>query len=204
MLIIGLTGGIASGKSTVARMLEKKGAFLLDADHIAKEVVRPGEAAWHEIVEWLGASITGPGGALDRRRLSELIFADPGARRRLEAIVHPRVFETLARETAKIRRRSPSAVLIYDVPLLIESKMDELVDLVLLVYVPPEVQLKRLQKRDNLSAAEALSRVRAQMSLEEKRACADYIIDNRGSRGKTLRQVNCFWAGLQSRPGAAE
>lgn len=204
MLIIGLTGGIASGKSTVARMLEQKGAFLLDADRFAREAVRPGEAAWSEIVEWLGPAITGPGGALDRQRLGELIFADPDARRRLEAIVHPRVFEAFSKGAEQIRHRHPSAVIIYDVPLLIESKMDQQVDLVLLIYVPRAVQLERLQIRDSLTAVEALVRVQSQMCLEEKRTYADLIIDNRGSRAETLRQVDCVWAGLRHWPKRAE
>lgn len=198
MIIVGLTGGIASGKSTVARMLQEKGALLLDADRIAREVVLPGTAAWSELKAWLGPSVIGPGGAVDRERLGELVFADPAARQRLNAIVHPRIFEIFSRRTEEIRRRQPSAVLVYDVPLLIESKMNRLVDLVLLVYVPPQVQRRRLQKRDNLSPAETASRLRAQMPLEEKRAYADIIIDNRGSLESTRGQVDCFWAGLRN------
>ena len=198
MIIVGLTGGIASGKSTVARMLEEKGAFLIDADRVAREVVLPGTEAWRELKAWLGPSIIGPGGAVDRERLGELVFTDSAARQRLNAIVHPRVFEIFARRTEEIRRRQPSAVLVYDVPLLIESKMNRLVDLVLLVYVPTGIQRRRLQKRDSLSSAETASRLRAQMPLEEKRAYADIIIDNRGSLDLTRRQVDCFWAGLRS------
>ncbi|MGB4214255.1 MAG: dephospho-CoA kinase, partial [Dethiobacteria bacterium] len=113
MIIIGLTGGIASGKSTVARMLEEKGALLLDADFIAREVVLPGKPAWREIRDWLGPSITGPGGAIDRARLGKLIFSDPAARERLNGIVHPRVMETFITRTEEIRRRHPDAVVVY-------------------------------------------------------------------------------------------
>lgn len=204
MIIIGLTGGIASGKSTVARMLEEKGALLLDADRIAREVVLPGEPAWREIRDWLGPSITGPDGAIDRDRLGKLVFADPAARQRLNGIVHPRVIEAFSSRTEEIRRRDPAAVLVYDVPLLIEAKMDRLVDLVLLVYVPVKIQLARLQDRDNLSPAEALFRVQAQMSLEKKKAYADVIIDNSGSPGETLLQVDRFWKELQARLKTAE
>ncbi len=198
MIIIGLTGGYASGKSTVAGMLVEKGALLLDADVIAREVVLPEKPAWREIRAWLGPSITGAGGAVDRARLGALIFADPAARRKLEGIIHPRVAELLAARTEEIRQRHPDAVVIYDVPLLFETSMERLVDLVLLVYVPEEIQLSRLRVRDNLSVAEALSRVRAQMPLAEKRARAHVVIDNSGSRTETSGQVNCFWEKLQS------
>ena len=199
MIIVGLTGGVASGKSTVARMLKQKGALLLDADRIAREVVLPGEAAWSEIIAWLGPAIAGPDGAIDRGRLGELVFADPEARQRLNAIVHPRVIETFVRRTGEIEDRCGDAVLIYDVPLLIESRMDRLVDLVVVVYLPEEIQLLRLQGRDNLSREAALARMRAQLSLEEKRAHADIIIDNRGSLGETARQVDRLWEKLQDR-----
>ncbi len=201
MIIIGLTGGIASGKSTVARMLEEKGALLLDADFIAREVVLPGKPAWREIRDWLGPSITGPGGAIDRARLGKLIFSDPAARQKLNGIVHPRVMETFITRTEEIRRRHPDAVVVYDVPLLIEAKMDRMVDLVVLVYAAEEIQLARLQSRDKLTAAEALSRLRAQMPLAEKRAYADVIIDNSGSLAETRRQLESFWKNLRLRSG---
>ncbi|NLA26189.1 MAG: dephospho-CoA kinase [Firmicutes bacterium] len=196
MIIIGLTGGIGSGKSTVAAMLVEKGALLLDADRIAREVVLPGKPAWCEIREWLGPTITGPGGAIDRVSLGKLIFNDPAARQRLNEIVHPRVAETFAARTEEIRRRQPGAVVVYDVPLLIEAGMEMMVDLVVLVYVSEKIQLERLQSRDNLALAEALSMVRAQMPLAEKRAHAAVIIDNSGSLDETRRQVNHFWKGL--------
>lgn len=201
MIIIGLTGGIASGKSTVARMLVEKGALLLDADAAAREVVLPGRPAWHEIREWLGDSITGAEGAIDRARLGALIFADPAARRRLEGIIHPRVMELFAARMEEIGQRHPGAIVIYDVPLLIEAGMDRLVDLVLLVHVPEEIQLSRLQARDNLSAAEALARMRAQMPLAEKRAHAHVIIENSGSLAETRRQLDRFWEDLLNRRG---
>lgn len=199
MIIIGLTGGVASGKSTVARMLQEKGALLLDADIIAREVVLPGKEAWSEIVEWLGPTFTGPDGAIDRRRLGELVFSDPQARQRLNAIVHPQVFAAFIRRTEEIRRCGNAAVLVYDVPLLLESQMNRMVDLVVVVSLPEKIQLARLQSRDNLPAEAALARMRAQMSLEEKIAHADIIIDNRGSLNETRRQVDRFWEELQDR-----
>ncbi len=199
MIIVGLTGGVASGKSTVARMFVEKGAFLLDADLIAREVVLPGQPAWQEIRAWLGPAFTDPDGAINRERLGRLVFSDSDAREKLNGIVHPRVAGQFARRTDEVRRRCPDAVVIYDVPLLIEAKMDRLVDLVVVVYVPAEVQLARLQSRDSLSAEEALARVEAQMPLEEKRAYADAVIDNSGTLTATRRQVGRFWKELQDR-----
>ena len=201
MIIIGLTGGIASGKSTVACMLEEKGAVIIDADRVAREVVLPGKPAWREIRDWLGPSILGPGGAIDRARLGKLVFSDAAEREKLNRIVHPRVMEIFVARTEEIRSCCPEAVVVYDVPLLIEAGMQRMVDLVVLVYAREEIQLSRLQRRDNLSAEEALARLRAQMPLEEKRAYADVIIDNSGSLEETCRQVEAFWEDLQLRSG---
>lgn len=201
MIIVGLTGGIASGKSTVAGMLVEKGAFLIDADVIAREVVLPGKPAWQEIRGWLGPGITGPDGAIDRLGLGKLIFEDPAARKKLNGIVHPRIAESFVCSAEEIRRRYPEAVVIFDVPLLIEAGMEQLVDLVALVYVPAEVQLARLQSRDNLTPAEACSRVQAQMPLAEKKSHAHIIIDNSGSLAETWRQVDHLWEEIEERRG---
>jgi dephospho-CoA kinase len=201
MIIIGLTGGIATGKSTVARMLAAKGALLIDADEIAREVVEPGEPAWREIVAWLGESVLLADGAIDRERLGRLVFSDAAIRRKLNAIVHPRVGQEFAARTAEIRRRDPGAVLVYDIPLLIEAGLQHLVDWILLVYLPPEIQLRRLQLRDNLSREEALARVSSQMALDEKKNFADTVIDNSGTIRQTARQVERSWAQIhKTRP----
>lgn len=196
MVIVGLTGGVASGKSTVARLLAEKGAAVLDADEIAREVVEPNRPAWQEIVDWLGRAIIREDGSLDRNRLGKLVFRDREARLKLNRIVHPRVGEELLSRTAEIRRRDPSAVVVYDVPLLIEAGMHKVVDLVLLVYIPAAVQLARLRRRDNLTRAEALARIHAQMPLNEKKKHAHTVIDNSGSLKETARQVDRFWESL--------
>lgn len=196
MIIVGLTGGIASGKSVVARMLARKGALVLDADAIARDLVAPGTPAWREIVDWLGKSMLLGDGSIDRARLGKLVFDDAAARQKLNAIVHPRVGQELAARTHAIRRRNPGAVLVYDVPLLIEAGMQQLVDRVLLVYVTPEIQLQRLQRRDKLTRDEALARVNAQMPLAEKKNYAHTVIDNNGTIRQTARQVQRFWADL--------
>ncbi len=199
MIIIGLTGGIASGKSTVARMLKEKGAAILDADRIAREVVEPGKPAWREIVCWLGEGILMPDRTLDRERLGRLVFNDENARNRFNSIIHPRVGREFQYRTAQIRDGHRYKVLVYDVPLLIETGMHRSVDLVLLVYSTPEMQLKRLCERDNLTAGEALARLQAQLPLEQKKEYADAIIDNNGTVENTRRQVDRFWSEIERR-----
>lgn len=198
MIIIGLTGGIASGKSTVARMLEERGALVLDADRIARETVLPGRPAWREIVDWLGEAVLLEDGSIDRARLGELVFNDHRLRQKLNDIVHPRVGEEMLARTAEIRSKDPAAVIVYDLPLLVEAGLHRVVDLVLLVFVPPAVQLARLRRRDKLSRKEALARVKAQLPLEEKKKYAHTVIDNSGTVEETAVQVERFWEMLSS------
>ena len=193
MRVIGLTGSIASGKSAVAKMLEEKGAYLLDADLLAREVVEPGQPAWQEIVDWLGESILRPDRKIDRAKLADLVFNDRQMLEKLNKIVHPRVSARFVFLSEKIKEKDPDAVIVYDVPLLIEAGLQGFVDLVLLAYVPREVQIARLQSRDGLSRAGAELRLKAQMPLEEKKNYADVIIDNSGTLAETSRQVDQFW-----------
>ncbi len=201
MFIIGLTGGIASGKSTVAKMLVEKGACLIDADRLAREVVEPGRPAWRDIVEWLGDAILLPDRNLDRARLAEIVFNDRSKLEKLNRIVHPRVGERFGALTEEIKKRDPDAVVVYDIPLLIEAGMQKIVDLVLLVYVTPEIQASRLQQRDGISRAAAEARIKAQKPLEEKKELADVIIDNSGAEAETARQVDRFWQNLKKEKG---
>lgn len=201
MFIIGLTGGIASGKSTVAKMLVEKGTYLLDADQLAREAVEPGRPAWQEIVEWLGESVLLPDRNLDRAKLGSIVFNDRRKLEKLNKIVHPWVGSRFMERSKEIEAKDPRATVVYDIPLLIEAGMQKMVDLVLLVYVPRETQLKRLQERDGISRAEAEARLRAQKPLEEKKKQADVIIDNRGTIAETARQVDQFWANLGKKQG---
>jgi len=194
MLIIGLTGGIASGKSTVSSMLAEKGAVIIDADRIARELVQPGKPAWQEIVDWQGCSVLLENGTINREKLGRLVFNDVQARCKLNKIIHPKVREEMACRTEVVIRDNPKAVLVYDVPLLIESGMQDMVDLVVLVYVTPGIQLKRLQKRDNLLREEAKLRILSQMPLEDKKKYAFTVIDNSASVKNTARQVDRFWS----------
>jgi len=188
-IIAGLTGGIASGKSTVAAMLAAAGARIVDADKIAREVVRKGRPAYHEIVHHFGPTILDPEGQIDREALGAIVFNDQNAKQALNAIVHPRVREVMQTHIQAHAREHPEDPVILDVPLLIESGWHELLPVVILVYVPEAVQQARLMARDGWGAADAMARIRAQMPIDAKRAYADFIIDNAGTREATRRQV---------------
>jgi dephospho-CoA kinase len=186
--LIGLTGGIASGKSTVARILERLGAAVINADVLAREVVEPGTEAWKEIVQAFGNEVLQPDQTLDRQKLRALIFNQPEARKKLESIIHPRV-RTLAEERIREHGAAGYAVVVYEVPLLFEGKLHEWLRPVILVACNLDTQRQRLQQRDRLGAAEAQKHIDAQMSLEEKRRLADYVIENNGSLDDLERQV---------------
>eukprot|EP00898_Chlorokybus_atmophyticus_P003370 jgi/Chlat1/4033/Chrsp26S04094 len=191
MRLIGLTGGIASGKSTVSNLLREQGVPVVDADEIAREVVKPGRRPYQRIVKEFGLEVLQNGqlGApIDRERLGALIFKNPSKRRRLNAITHPAVVWTIATRLGKLfLQGEPAAVL--DVPLLYETGMHRMVSNVVVVWVDEQTQLKRLTVRDHKGDAAALERIHIQESLEDKKAKADYIIDNTGSRLSTAEQV---------------
>ena len=191
MKVLGLTGGIGSGKSMVASMFAKLGADVLDADRLAREIVEPGQPALEEIATAFGRDILLPDGRLDRGKLGRIIFADPVARGRLNAITHPRIRERMDAEIAA--RGSRPGVLIVDIPLLYESDRARAVEAVIVVWVDQQTQLRRLDERDGLTAEEARQRIAAQMPLDEKRARADVVIDNNGSRENTRRQVEAIY-----------
>lgn len=195
MLVVGLTGGIASGKSTVAAMFENKGAVVFDTDSIAKDVVSVNEPAWQEIVANFGEEILLEDRNIDRKKLGNIVFKDTVSRDKLNSIVHPRVIEKLINETDRLKENNSSTeVIVYDVPLLVESGMYNMVDAVVLVFTSPDVQKERLKKRDGLSDEEIEDRISAQLPLEEKKRYADYTIDNGGSIKETSRQVDEFWS----------
>lgn len=194
-VVIGLTGGIASGKSTVAAMFAELGAVIVSADAIAREVVEPGEPALEEIRAAFGQEVFFPDGRLDRRRLGEIVFGDPERRRELEAILHPRI-------RARMWERIEAAVkdgrhVVAEIPLLFESQASRaLVDVTVVVYADRDQQLARLMCRDGLTREQAEARLSAQLPLEEKARMADYVIDNRQDLARTREQVRRLWEEL--------
>lgn len=190
MRVIGLTGGIASGKTTVANALERHGAVLLDADQLARDVVEPGTPALAEIVRTFGPEVLDAAGRLNRPELARRVFGDEAARERLNAIVHPAVYAEIEHALARLRALpQPPRVVVLVVPLLFETGMQGIADTTWLVAVPPEVQQERLMRRDGLTEAAAAARIASQWPLEKKAALSDRLIDNSGSPEDVERRV---------------
>jgi dephospho-CoA kinase len=192
MRLIGVTGGIATGKSTVDRLLGAHGASVIDADELAREAVRPGERALDEVAARFGRDVLLPDGSLDRSRLGAIVFADPAARRDLERITHPRITELMQKRIADALA-GPAPLVAVDIPLLFENAREAMFEGVLLVYAPPEVQIRRLRERNGLDEAAALQRLAAQLPIDEKRDRATWIIDNSGRLAATSRAVDLWW-----------
>jgi dephospho-CoA kinase len=188
-LIIGLTGGIASGKSLVSAIMAENGATVIDADLLSRDVVRRGEPALDEIRALFGDKVLRKNGSLDRKALGDIVFNDPEALEQLNRIVHPRVIALLKSVTADIFKKDPSTIVVIDAPLLIETGTHHEIDQLVVVYVSTVVQIQRLMERDHLSREQALRRMSLQMSLEEKIAIADHVIDNSGTPEDTRAQV---------------
>ncbi len=188
-LVIGLTGGIASGKSTVANMLKEQGITVIDADIEARLAVEPGEIAYNKIVEHFGRNILLEDGTINRAKLGEIIFNNKEERIVLNGIVHPAVRERMNEKKEAAIERNESIV-IMDIPLLFESKLTEQVERSLLIYVDEVTQLKRLMERNHYTENEAMARIQSQMPLKEKQALTDFLIDNSGTLEQTKAQLN--------------
>ena len=189
MLIVALTGGIGSGKSTVARMFKDEGAHLIDFDYLARLVVEPDKPAWREIIDYFGPKILSYDRTLNRSALAKIIFSDDKSRKILESFTHPRIFEERDILIKAIKEKDPSSIVIIDFPLLFELGLNKKFDKVILVYVKRDVQLKRIIKRDGLEKEEVERRLDAQILIEEKRSFSDYIINNEESLNNTRDQV---------------
>lgn len=184
-LLVGLTGGIATGKSTVDAALRELGAVIIDADVLAREVVEPGEPALAEIAAEFGPGVLGPDGRLDRKALGAIVFADPGSRRKLEAMTHPRMRERLLRRIDELTAENFRGLVFYDAAVLIESGSHLIMDRLAVVIADEPTQIARLMARDGIDREEALRKIRSQMPLAEKAKLADYVIDNSGDRAAT-------------------
>lgn len=195
-LILGITGNIASGKSSIAKAFAERGAALVDADQLAREVVAPGSPVLQQLVDRFGANILQRNGALDRVRLAEIIFADERARSDLNLITHPAIAELAVARLQQLRADPEIPLIVYEAPLLFEAGAEDRVDRVLVVKIDPEIQLQRLIARDGLDRSTAMQRVAAQMPQDEKLARADFVIDNSGTVDDALRQVALLWGKL--------
>jgi len=198
VLRIGLTGGIGSGKSEVSRLLASHGAVVIDADLLAREVVEPGTPGLAEVVEAFGAGVLADDGSLDRPALGARVFGDDAARRRLEAIIHPRVRARAAEIEAAA---DPDAIVVHDIPLLVETGQGDAFDGVIVVDAPVEVQVERLVGERGLSANEAQGRIAAQASRQQRAGAADWIVDNTGSLADLKLAVAQVWKELSDQAG---
>jgi dephospho-CoA kinase len=203
MLRVGLTGGIGSGKSEVSRRLAAHGAVVIDADRAAREVVAPGTPGLAAVAEVFGAGVLGPDGALDRERLGAIVFGDPALRAKLNAIIHPLVAEWMgAAERAALEEAGGDSIIVHDVPLLAEAGRTGVYDLVIVVDVPPELQVERLVGERGMTPDQARARMAAQASRQRRLAAADLVIDNSGSLEDLDCRVAEVWADLERRAAA--
>jgi dephospho-CoA kinase len=188
MTIVGLTGSVGSGKSTVTRFFRELGAYIIDWDELARQVTRPYAQAWKEIVEYFGKGILNDDLTLNRQRLAYIVFSDKEKIERLNQIVHPQVFKEDERITNEIKRNDPDALIIKEIPLLLEVALPISVDKLVVVYASKQTQLRRLQER-GMSRDDAERRIQSQLPLEDKIKFADFLINNDGSPEETKRQV---------------
>lgn len=202
MPLIALTGGIASGKSTIARRLAELGAVVVDADQIVRDVQQPGSPVLAAIADEFGEGMLQPDGALDRAALAGRVFGDGAAVTRLNAIVHPAVRAESAHRFAEAREADPSAVVVYDVPLLVEARVDDPWELIVVAHAPAGIRQDRLVELRGMSEADAAARIASQVPDETRLAIADAVIDTTGSLEDTVRQVDELWATLPERLAA--
>ena len=200
MLLVGLTGGIGSGKSTVARLLEKRGAVVFDADLLAREAVEPGTPGHAAVIDRFGADVLAPGGELDREALASIVFADPSARRDLEEIVHPEVRRLFAEGTEAYR--DTERVVVFSAPLLVETGMHTAFEILVVVSATVATQIERLMRQRGMSESSIRARIEAQAPLEDKAAVADFLVDNEGTLDELESQVDRLWNDLSARPVA--
>jgi len=196
MLSVGLTGGIACGKSTVAEMFVRLGAYLIDLDKLAHEVQEPGAPAWRKIIDYFGDDVVGDDQKIDRNKVAAIVFNQPEKLKALNDIVHPSVYEEWQARLKSIITRDPRAIILSDIPLLFEARMQSLFDLTIVVMIPPEEQIVRLMARNGMAEEEARKRIKNQMPIGDKAGLADVVINNQSSIADTRKRVQEVWSEL--------
>lgn len=196
MLKVGLTGGIASGKTTITKLLVEKGAYHLDFDALAHEVEKKGTPVWENIVKHFGPSILNEEGEIDRKKLADVVFKNPEKLELLNRIVHPAVLEEWERRVKEIERLNKNAIVLNDVPLLFEAGLQGLFDYIVLIYSPPEAQIKRMMERNGYTEEEAKLRLKAQMPIDEKIPWADTVFDNNSPLEEVKSRIQTLWEEL--------
>jgi dephospho-CoA kinase len=192
-LLLGVTGGIASGKTIVANMLEELGALKIDFDLIARQVVEPGKRAFRQIVDYFGKQVLGEDGTLDRKKLARIVFQDFEKKKKLESFTHPPIYEEFLKQVSEITDKDPGAIVQVVVPLLIELNLQYMFDRLLVVSIPQDKQIERLVERDGISREGAANMLKAQLPIDEKLEYADFVVDNQGSVEETRKQVEDIW-----------
>jgi dephospho-CoA kinase len=196
MLSVGLTGGIACGKSTVAEMFVRLGAYLIDLDKLAHEVQEPGEPAWRKIIDYFGNDVVGNDQKIDRNKVAAIVFNQPEKLQALNDIVHPSVYEEWQARLKSIITSDPRAIILSDIPLLFEARMQSLFDLTIVVMIPPAEQIVRLMARNGMTEEEARKRIKNQMPIGDKAGLADIVINNQSSIADTRKRVQEVWGEL--------
>ena len=193
MVVIGVTGSFGTGKSMVAKMLQELGAVVLDADVFSREAMEPKRLAWRRIIETFGEQVLNEDQTVDRRALARVVFSDAQARRRLEEIIHPQVLRRMKQQLHRLRRQRGVRAAVLDVPLLVEAGARDLVDVLVVVVAPAEVQRERLTKKYGWTDEEVMQRIEAQLDISAKVALADHVVDNGDGLERTRRQVRQIW-----------
>jgi dephospho-CoA kinase len=197
MLIVGLTGGVASGKTAVSQVLKEEGAYIIDADQIARELVQSHKPAWNELIRAFGQEILQEDGSIHRKKLADKVFADPKQRKLLNQILHPRIKEEMDRRAKKIGEKDPKAIVVIDAPLIVELGDHREMDKLIVVTTTQTQQIERMKDRDGTSPKEALRIVSSQMPMEEKSKFADYVIQNEGSLEETKKRAKEIFKDLK-------
>lgn len=192
-LLVGVTGGIATGKSTVSKLLKDKGAELIDFDILARQVVEKGKPALEQITDFFGSEVLSKDGTLNRKKLSDIVFSDPEKRKKLESITHPAIFDAFHQKVERIKKENSSAIIQAEIPLLVELNLMHMFDRVVVVYIPKEEQIRRLVLRDKIDESSAANILKSQLPIDEKKDVADFVFDNSGKPEDMEEKVEKLW-----------